>query len=118
MSRERNKKKRRKRLGASKHPRKLTRNSPKFIEQDGLCFYCKVPMLVNGEACETHPQRATRDHIIPICQMRGKNKNMNGKNVVLSCFKCNTTRGHKCHPIAKDLKAQLLIERKTSHVSR
>ena len=65
----------------------ITRSRERFIAQQGLCYYCDSEMYIHTEVPESHPRRATREHL------HLKSKGGAGKeNVVLACNRCNTLR--------------------------
>lgn len=65
----------------------ITRSRERFILQKGLCYYCDSEMYIHTEVPESHPRRATREHL------HLKSKGGTGKdNVVLACHRCNTLR--------------------------
>jgi 5-methylcytosine-specific restriction endonuclease McrA len=62
--------------------RRVRNRDRAFEEQDGLCFYCLVPMTPAGEDLETS---CTADHVRPK-QMGGTSR---ADNIVAACFRCN-----------------------------
>lgn len=54
--------------------------------QDGLCYWCHQPMLLNGPA--NHPLACTADHYIP----RYAGGKTRPGNIVAACRKCNSSR--------------------------
>jgi hypothetical protein len=66
--------------------RKRRRITAFLALQDGLCWWCAEPVLVQeGE----HPRRATIEHLQP----RGHGGTNGIENLVISCFVCNGARG-------------------------
>jgi 5-methylcytosine-specific restriction endonuclease McrA len=69
--------------------RRLARRA--FHRQDGLCFWCKRPMLWGGHggngSCE--PLTATADHVRPVWD---GGQTISG-NIVAACYECNQARG-------------------------
>jgi len=61
-----------------------------FAAQDGLCHWCKQPMLLVLPDGRTKPTRdyATFEHLIP----HSAGGKWSQKNIVLACWECNETR--------------------------
>ena len=59
--------------------------------QNGLCYYCKRPMRRRERTPSdyNYPDDATLDHKTP----RSAGGTNNIKNMVLSCFQCNSEKG-------------------------
>ena len=65
-----------------------------FNRQGGKCFYCGLPMCLNGQSGP--PQlRCTAEHL----KARSEGGSDTPSNIVAACWHCNYTR-HKCkHPL-------------------
>lgn len=63
-----------------------------FHQQRGLCYYCRIPMLLGKgrDDARNPPHFATLDHIIPQSK-RGSVVSV--ANMVAACLKCNCERG-------------------------
>ena len=70
---------------------KVVRNSI-YKFQNGLCFWCKQPMVLAVGAKHNHnPNIATLDHVVP--RSHGGNDELT--NLVVACNKCNQEKGNK-----------------------
>jgi len=58
-------------------------------KSNGRCHWCAVTLIVGVD--ETHPQRATIDHVVP--RSRGGRDAVG--NRVASCFACNQAKANK-----------------------
>jgi len=71
----------------------------RFRQQNGLCYYCKQPMVLNPQV-QRHtkhpPNQCTIEHLYDrFHPMRGKSP---GKtNLVAACWKCNNEQSQKRH---------------------
>lgn len=65
------------------------RRAALFAEQDGLCFYCRVPMKPPPFTRPRSPRDATLDHLIPFSE--GGRRGF--PNEVAACNGCNGRRG-------------------------
>lgn len=78
------------------------------------CHWCGVILLptgtINGDG-HSHPQAGTRDHIIPR-SLGGRNHR---ENLVLSCYRCNTTRGI-LSPVEWMLKLATILDEEKNRV--
>lgn len=52
---------------------------------DTCCCYCGVQMLIREKRDPPHPQRLTRDHVVP--------RSKGGRLIVECCSKCNLDKG-------------------------
>lgn len=62
----------------------------KWKAQDGLCYYCDTPILLEPERFQQH-KRCTLDHLRPLS--RGGADHW--ENVVAACHRCNQAKGMK-----------------------
>lgn len=60
-----------------------------YLEQDGLCFYCREPMTFHRACRDATSKRITTDHLIPL----SKGGRYRYGNEVAACFACNNARG-------------------------
>lgn len=89
--------------------KRMKKNSHKalhvrFDRQGGKCFYCGRQTFIDCSGdprIKYFPDQATREHLIPQCELRdvpNRNVLMNGvgrqiDNVVMSCQDCNNKKG-------------------------
>lgn len=89
---------------AARPPRKPRNNPPRprphrylrlYLEQEGLCFYCRQPMEMPHEGNLVSPlpaNRVTREHLFA-----GSDDPRLKKFVVAACHACNQERGSDYH---------------------
>ncbi|WP_409562204.1 HNH endonuclease [Hyphomicrobium sp. B1] len=65
------------------------RRAKLFLEQDGRCFYCTVPMLPPPFTRPRRRREVTLEHLIPHCE--GGRRGF--FNEVAACNACNGERG-------------------------
>lgn len=69
----------------------------KFVEQAGLCFYCRVPMqIIQGDPKPTPADAATIEHKIPMWKRPDLRRDPT--NIVLACAACNAEKGRASQP--------------------
>lgn len=91
---------RRPRKPRTKRPQNPPRPRPQrymklYLEQEGLCFYCRQPMELPHEGNITPPlpaERITIEHLYPASDMRHRKD-----FVVAACHACNQERGSAFH---------------------
>ena len=69
-----------------------------FKAQDGLCFYCKTPMLATYDKPGIPPDDyATFEHL----KHHSEGGSWRGENIVLACWSCNRKRSNGPMPIVE-----------------
>lgn len=82
-----------------------------FYKQKGLCYWCKLPMVLGGIG----DRSATREHLIPRAH-GGKSFVKRGRkrvrNIVAACRKCNGVRGSTdAHVFRSAMRPQSQLDR-------
>lgn len=82
--------------GRQSGARRLRRYTRLFLEQEGLCFYCRQPMELphpGNSGPPLPPNRITSEHLFP----GDKTKRQRRQCVVAACHACNQERGSSYH---------------------
>lgn len=72
-----------------------------FDLQKGVCYYCKISLLLHDQL---NPRYATIDHKVP----RIKGGSGKSDNIVLCCLKCNKEKGSMT---AEEYELKILTQR-------
>jgi 5-methylcytosine-specific restriction endonuclease McrA len=92
------------RLSKKTRDRRALERPKRFLvfERDGyVCRYCGVTTRL--DVADNHPQRATVDHVTPVCL--GGSHDLD--NLTTACWDCNNKKGHMPPPLPEPTIAEL-----------